>query len=209
MKNLNKFFFSNKKMILSLLFVLLIILSIFVLKNMTKNQKNGNNKNSQEIVDNILNLNSYKAKIKVQVNSNKNQNKYILLQEHNSEKGCIQEVLEPENIAGVKITKKDNTLNIENTNLDLKTIFENYSGLEDNSLDLINFISEFKESNKSKYEEKDGEIIMTTKSNKENKYTKNKVLYIDKYNALPKKLIIKDNNQNTTIFIEYTEIELN
>jgi len=205
----NNFFLSNRKSILSVIFVLLIILSLFVIKTMTKNQKNGNNMNSQEIVDSILNLNSYKTKIKVQVNSNKNKNQYILWQEYNSENGCVQEVLEPENIAGIKITKKDNILNIENTNLNLKTIFENYIGLEDNSLDLSNFIKDFKESNKSKYEEKDGEIIMTTKSNKENKYTKNKVLYIDKYSALPKKLIIKDNNQNTTIFIEYTEIELN
>ena len=28
--------------------------------------------NSQEIVDNILNVNSYKAKVSVQINSNKN-----------------------------------------------------------------------------------------------------------------------------------------
>ncbi len=205
----NNFFLSNRKFILSVIFVLLIISSLFVIKTMTKNQKNGNNMNSQEIVDNILNLNSYKTKIKVQVNSNKNQNQYILWQEYNSENGCVQEVLEPENIAGIKITKKDNILNIENTNLNLKTIFENYIGLEDNSLDLVNFISEFKESNKSKYEEKDGEIIMTTKSNKENKYTKNKALYIDKEKTLPKKLIIEDNNQNTTIVIEYIEVELN
>ena len=210
MKKNKNIFQCNKISILFIIIGVLFIISIvLIIKTMTKNQKNGNNMNSQEIVDSILNLNSYKTKIKVQVNSNKNKNKYILRQEYNSENGCVQEVLEPENIAGIKITKKDNILNIENTNLNLKTIFENYIGLEDNSLDLINFISEFKESNKSKYEEKDGEIIMITKSNKENKYTKNKVLYIDKYNALPKKLIIKDNNQNTTIFIEYTEIELN
>lgn len=210
MKKNKNIFQCNKISILFIIIgVLLIISIVLIIKTMTKNIKNGNNMNSQEIVDSILNLNSYKTKIKVQVNSNKNKNKYILWQEYNSENGCVQEVIEPENIAGIKITKKDNILNIENTNLNLKTIFENYIGLEDNSLDLINFISEFKESNKSKYEEKDGEIIMTTKSNKENKYTNNKVLYIDKYSALPKKLIIKDNNQNTTIFIEYTEIELN
>ena len=205
----NNFFLSNRKSILSVIFVLLIILSLFVIKTMTKNQKNGNNMNSQEIVDNILNLNSYKTKIKVQVISNKNKNQYILWQEYNSENGCVQEVLEPENIAGIKITKKDNILNIENTNLNLKTIFENYIGLEDNSLDLSNFIKDFKENNKTKYEEKNGEIIMITKSNKENKYTKNKVLYIDKESNLPKKLIINDDNQNTTIVIEYIEVELN
>ena len=200
---------NRKKVFFILIIIILIIFFMFFLfKIMTKNKKNGNNMNSQEIVDNILNLNSYKAKVKVQVNSNKKQNKYILWQEYNSENGCIQEVIEPENIAGIKITKKENSLIIENTELNLKTIFENYIGLEDNSLDLINFINEFKENNESYYEEKNEEIIMITKSNKENKYLKNKVLYINRENIIPKKLIIQDNNQNTTIIIEYIEIEL-
>ena len=175
---------------------------------MTKSQKNGNNMNSQEIVDKILNLSSYKTKIKVQVNSNKNKNKYILRQEYNTENGSVQEVIEPENIAGVRIIKKDNNLKIENSELDLRTIFENYNGLEDNSLDLINFINEYKQSSEKNLEEKNGEIIMKTKSNKENKYLKNKTLYINKKNFMPTKLIIQDNNQNTTINIEYIEIEI-
>ena len=175
---------------------------------MIKNKKNGNNMNSQEIVDNILNLKSYKSKIKVQVNSNKNQNKYILRQEYNTENGCVQEVIEPENIAGVKISKKDNNLKIENSQLDLKKVYENYIGLEDNSLDLISFINDYKENSKSDYDEKNNEIIMKTKVNKNNSYLNNKTLYIDKESILPKKLIIQDNNQNTTIFIEYIEIEL-
>lgn len=208
MKSKRNYFLYNKKLLLCVIIVLFIILGTVIVKNVTKKQKSGNNMNSQEIVDNILNLNSYKAKVKVQVNSNKKQNKYILWQEYNSENGCIQEVIEPENIAGIKITKKENSLIIENTELNLKTIFENYIGLEDNSLDLINFINEFKENNESYYEEKNEEIIMITKSNKENKYLKNKVLYINRENIIPKKLIIQDNNQNTTIIIEYIEIEL-
>ncbi len=210
MRKKQNFFMRNKKIFFILILIILIIfLAIFISKNMTKKQKNGNNMNSQEIVDTILNLSSYKTKINVQVNSNKNQNKYILRQEYNTENGSIQEVIEPENIAGAKIIKKDNNLKIENCQLDLRTIFENYNGLEDNSLDLINFINEYKESNKSNFEEKNGEIIIKTKSNKDNKYLKNKTLYINKENLKPKKLIIQDNNQNTTIIIEYIEVELN
>lgn len=208
MRKKQNFLIQNKrKLIIVLLVLLIIIVSVFISKNMTKNQKNGNNMNSQEIVDNLLNLSSYKAKVKVQVNSNKNKNKYILWQEYNSEHGCIQEVIEPENIAGVKIIKKDNNLRIENCELDLKTIFENYNGLEDNSLDLINFISEYKQ-NESNFEEKNEEIIMKTKSNKENRYLNNKILYINKQKNIPIKLVIQDNNQNTTINIEYIEIQL-
>ena len=210
MRKKQNFFMRNKKLFFILILIILIIfLAIFISKNMTKNQKNGNNMNSQEIVDHILNLSSYKTKINVQINSNKNQNKYVLRQEYNAENGSIQEVIEPENIAGVKIIKKDNNLKIENCELDLRTIFENYNGLEDNSLDLIDFINEYKESNKSNFEEKNGEIIMKTKSNKDNKYLKNKTLYINKQRIMPTKLIIQDNNQNMTIIIEYIEVELN
>ena len=209
MKNNKKLCMLNKKIKLIIVLGMMIIISIIILKNMTKNRNNGNNINSQKIVDNILDLSSYKSKISIQVNSNKNQNKYILRQEYNTENGSIQEVIEPENIAGVKIIKKDNNLKIENCELDLKTIFENYNGLEDNSLDLISFIKEYKQSSKSKFEEKNGEIIMRIKSNKENKYLKNKILYINKKNSMPTKLIIQDNNQNTTIIIEYIEVELN
>ena len=191
MKNKQSFFIRNKKLLFILIIIIVIIfLSIFISKNVIKKQKNGNNMNSQEIVDNILNLKSYKSKISVQVNSNKNQNKYILTQEYNTENGCIQEIIEPENIAGVKIIKKDNNLKIENSQLDLKKIYENYLGLEDNSLDLICFINEYKDNPKSEFEEKNGEIIMKTKVNKNNLYLKNKTLYINKENIRPTKLII-------------------
>lgn len=210
MKNKQSFFIRNKKLLFILIIIIVIIfLSIFISKNVIKKQKNGNNMNSQEIVDNILNLKSYKSKISVQVNSNKNQNKYILTQEYNTENGCIQEIIEPEKIAGVKIIKKDNNLKIENSQLDLKKIYENYLGLEDNSLDLICFINEYKDNPKSEFEEKNGEIIMKTKANKNNLYLKNKALYINKEKIRPTKLIIQDNNQNSTIIIEYNEIELN
>ena len=74
MRNRQSFFIRNKKLLFILIvIILIIILSIFISKNVIKNKKNGNNMNSQEIVDNILNLKSYKSKISVQVNSNKNQ----------------------------------------------------------------------------------------------------------------------------------------
>ena len=199
----------NKKIILFIFIILIIIFGIIPGIKMIKNTKSGNNISSQEIVDKILNINSYIAKIKVQINSNKNKNIYILRQEYNTENGFVQEVIEPTNIAGVKIIRKDNILTIENTELDLKTIFENYNGLENNNLDLINFINEYKENDKSFFEEKNSEIILKTSSEKDNIYQKNKVLYIDKNNIIPTKLIVQDYNQNSTIIIEYNEIELN
>lgn len=200
---------SNKKIFYIMILVVIILLGIIIYKNVIKKSKNGNNMSSQEIVDYILNKTTYTAKISVQVNSNKNTNKYILNQKFNSENESIQEVIEPSNIAGVKIIKKDGNLKIENTTLNLSKIFENYKGLGENCLDLNTFIDDYKKNEKSNFEENDKEIIMKTKSSNRNKYTENKILYINKETKLPTKLIIEDNNQNMTINIQYNEIEFN
>lgn len=197
----------NKILFLIILIVLLIV-GLIIYKIKIKNLKNVNNISSQEIVDYFLSIKSYKSKINVQVNSNKNSNKYIMEQEYNTENGSIQTVIEPENIAGVKISLKDNLLKIENTNLSLSQMFENYQGLEDNSLDLISFIEDYKTNEKSIFEENENEVILKTKNHSKNKYNKNKVLYINKENKLPTKLIVEDDNQNTTINIKYINIEI-
>ena len=175
---------------------------------MTKNKKSVNNMNSQEIVDYILNINSYKANATVQINSNKNSNKYILKQEYNQNES-IEEILEPSNIKGIKIINKEGNLIVENSNLNLSTIFENYQILEENYLDLSTFINECNESNNYKYEEENDSLIIKLKSNKDNKYIKNKILYINKSKAIPTKLVIEDDNKKIQVNIEYNEIELN
>ena len=198
-----------KKIVYIILIVFLIIIGIVILKKMIKNTKMGNNMSSQEIVDYILNIKSYKSNVSVQVNSNKNSNKYILEQEYNTENGSIQVIIEPANIAGVKISLKDEILKIENTNLKLSEIFENYKVLEDNSLDLISFIEDYKNYDKSFVEENENEVILKTKNNNDNKYNQNKILYINKETKFPTKLIVTDNNQNITINIKYNNIEIN
>ena len=199
----------KKGMIFIIIGVLIITIGVIISKNMIKNSKIGNNINSQEIVDYILNINSYKANITVQVNSNKNTNKYILEQEYNTENGSIQVVIEPSNIAGVKTILKDGNLRIENTNLNLSKIFENYKELGENSLDLISFINDYKIYDKASFKENNNEIVLKTKTNNQNRYNQNKILYINKEKRVPTKLIVEDNNQNTTINIQYNSIEIN
>ena len=109
-------------------------------------------------------------------------------------------ILEPKNIEGIKIIKNDGTLKIENNNLNLSKIYENYNELQDNDIDLSSFIKDYRTSSDSSYKENENEIIMSTN---------NKVLYIDRKKVLPLKLIITNNNQKTTINIKYNEIELN
>jgi hypothetical protein len=199
----------KKRYWLILLIIIIVIGIIIFSKNTAKVFKNGNTKTSQEIVDYILNISSYNLKVTVEVISNKNNNKYILNQQYVSPSISKQEVIEPSNISGVKITNDGTNLKLENSNLNLSTIFENYNYLGDNCLDLICFIENYKTNSESEFIEEENQIIMKTKSGNENKYTKNKVLYIDKQTCNPTKLEIKDNNEKATVYILYNEVEIN
>ena len=199
----------KKKYWLILLIILIIIGGIFFYKNRVKNSKSGNNKTSQEIVDYILNISSYEVQVTVNVTSNKNSNKYVLKQIYQSPNKSMQEVIEPSNIEGVKIENDGTNLKLENSQLNLNKILENYNYLGDNCLDLYSFIEDYKQDNKSKFEEKDTEIIMKTCSNIDNIYIQEKILHIDKKTMNPTQMEIKDNKQKTTIYILYNEVKVN
>ena len=182
---------------------------IIFYKNRVKDFKIGNNKTSQEIVDYILNISSYEVQVTVNVTSNKNTNKYILKQTYQSPNIGMQEVIEPSNIAGVKIENDGTNLKLENSQLNLNSILENYNYLGNNCLDLHSFIEDYKQDKNAKFEEKDEEIIMKTNSNIDNIYIQEKVLHIDKKTYNPTQMEIKDNQQKTTIYILYNEVKVN
>lgn len=198
----------KKKKIITICFIIFLILIVFLFCYfyMVKNSKIGNNKSSQEMVDDILNIKTYEAVIEVDIKSNKNENKYIIKQEYDGENKNSQEVLEPSNIKGVKITKTNGELKLENTNLNLVSIFENYEYLSENNLDLDTFISDYKENDNSKYTENQEQIIMKTTSKKDSKI--NKTLYINKKTGKVEKLEIEDANKKTAVNILYKEIEV-
>lgn len=198
----------KRKFIVILLIILLLagIVSFFIFfpKKTAKNLKVGNNTSSQEIVDYILNISSYETKIEVEVKSNKNENRYILKQRYLKGLKTEQEVLEPSNIAGTKIVKEGNQLKLENTNLSLNSVFENYEYVSDNCLDLSCFMEDYKEDQKANWKEENNQIIMTTTKNQETK-----TLWIDRLLAKPTKLEIKWTNKNTGIYILYNEVNIN
>ena len=190
----------KKKYWIILLIIVLGISGIFFYKSRVKNSKIGNNKTSQEIVDNILNISSYEVNVTVNVTSNKNSNKYVLKQTYQNPNKSTQEVIEPSNIAGVKIENDGTSTKIENSQLNLSTILDNYNYLGDNCLDLYSFIEDYKKEEKSQFEETDTEIVMKTS---------NKTLHIDKKSHNPRQMEIKDNKQKTTINILYNEVKVN
>jgi outer membrane lipoprotein-sorting protein len=200
----------NKKILICLFVVIalfIIIFSIVLKNNVAKKSKIGNNSTSQEVLDYILNIRSYEVTIEVTVKSNKNENKYIIKQIYNGPEDNMQEVLEPSNIAGVKIIKNGNSLKLENSNLNLVSMFENYEYISENSLDLSSFIEEYKTDEKAMMKEKDNKVIMQTSSG--NKLKKHKTLYINKETGMPERMEIQDDNKNIAVYILYNEVKVN
>lgn len=198
----------KKKNIFFLLAIIIIvgiiIFSIFFSRGTAKTLKIGNNSSSQEIIDYILNISSYETKIEVEVNSNKNKNQYILKQQYKAPDESTQEIIEPSNISGVKFVKKGNELRIENTNLSLNSIFQNYEYVSDNILDLSCFIKDYQLDERANWREENSQIIMMTKKDKEEKN-----LWIDRTTAKPIKLEVKWTNKNNTVYILYNEVNIN
>lgn len=203
----------NRRILLFIGVLIGILLIIFIINFTRKDYKNINignnisNKTLDDVEEYILNISSYKAKLEVTINSNKNTNKYILTQVHNKDED-VQEIISPENIKGMKLLYKDNTLTIKNTMLDLQKVYNNYPYIESNNLWLNSFIEEYKISKNKKIFNEDENIIILIEVGMDSKI-KYKELYLDKKTLKPTKLLLQDNNKKAIIYILYNEIELN
>ena len=187
-------------------------ITYFFQKNNYKTVEFGNNniKSAEDIKEYILNISSYEAEISLEVNSNKTTNKYKLKQKYARPNLFKQEILEPQNIQGLTTIYDGKNLKIENTNLGLNEVYENYQYISQNSLCLYDFIEEYKSSTNTKYEEKDDEVIMQVKvENSNNQYISYKKLYISKKTNKPIKMEIEDMNQKKLVYIQYNEIKIN
>ena len=203
---------NNKKIIFIIISVLLIIgSSLFLFKNNYKKVNLGNNitKSQEKLEEYILNINSYEAEVEVTINSNKNTNKYLIKQKFCSPNTFSQEVIQPENIAGLKTILDGEKLTIENSKINLTQIYENYEYLNENSLSLYDFIQDYMQDTNSKYIKNEDNIILETKPKQENPYLKNKKLYLDGKTGMPIKMEVQDNNQNTLVYILYKEVKIN
>lgn len=213
-----KFIRLNKKSLIILICIILAITIIsvyFINKNnkiFNKNFNIGNNitsKSIQEIEQYILNISSYEAKAEVMIKSNKNINKYVLKQEYNNSGKIEQIVLEPSNIEGLTISYNEGNLTINNTKLNLQTVYNNYKYVVDNNLWLNSFIKDYRESNNKSISENSDYIVMTVDISDSNNYGKIKILYINKTTGNPEKMLIQDKNQKNMVYILYSEIRIN
>ena len=118
-----------------------------------------------------------------------------------------QEILQPENIAGVVTTYEEGKLTLYNSQLELSQVYEDYAYMTNNALWLNSFVEEFKNNTeKTKISYENNNIILEVKN--ERRYDYRKKLYINKENGKLLQLIVQDINQKQTICIEYTELEI-
>lgn len=199
----------NNKKILILLFIFIIIIITIFLIMYYKNNKNGNttiNKSEEEIINSILEMKSYNAKLDITIETNKNKTKYKVKQSLENGK-ANQEVIEPQNIAGVTTEYDGINLKIKNNKLNLETTFENYQYIVENRLWLDSFIEEYKTLENTKISSNKDDIILEVKRT-DNPYNIYKKLYIDKKTGNPIKMIVQDINKKTLVYILYTEIKI-
>lgn len=205
------------KIIILVIVLAIMIFTVYVFTNKSikmfnKNLNIGNNitnKSIQEIEKYILNISSYEAKLEVTVQSNKNTNKYILEQKYHKGKKEEQIVLEPSNIEGLTISYENEKLTINNTKLNLQTVYDNYEYITDNNLWLKSFIKDYEEGNSKNISEDSKNIIMTVDISQSSNYGKVKILYINKETGNPEKMLIQDKNQKNIVYILYNEIRIN
>ena len=201
------------KKIITIVIVIVIIIIMFFIKFNYKSLKFGNNmssKSADEIKEYILGINSYEAKSTIRIESNKNVNEYVIKEQYKKEDNIYkQEVIQPENIAGICYMYDGYNLKIENNKLNLTKIYENYQYIGENTITLIGFINDYKVAEESNVSQTDNEIILEIKVKSANKYIANKKLYIDRNTGNPSKLEIKDITQKAKIYISYNEIKIN
>lgn len=194
----------NKKIIIIISVIFLIIILILYYK--TKISGNNISKSINDLKDYILNISSYEATLEVEVISNKNTNKYLLKQWYASPNIFKQEVQEPENINGLTIIYDGSNLKIQNSRLNLQKIYNEYSYLSSNILTINGFIERCKEIQPT-YRETENELNIEIINSK--KYIKYQCLVIDKKTRKPIRMEIKDENQNTLVYILYKEVTIN
>ena len=159
----------KKRNIIICLIIFLILLFIFI-KFEYKNLVSGNNINKSD-KNNILNISSYEATVTLEIHSNKNTNKYVMKQEFKKPDIFSQEVIEPAYLKGLTIKNEGSNITVENKNLELKTLYEDFSNNISN-LSLISFVNNYKKEIENSIKETEKETIMETKIEKNNNITR-------------------------------------
>ena len=144
--------------------IIAIIVFLFFCYNSSETGNTTINKTEEEMIQDVLNISFYRAQLKIKIASNKNENQYIVKQEV-TKNMVRQEILQPENIAGVVTTYEEGKLTLYNSQLELSQVYEDYAYMTNNALWLNSFVEEFKNNTeKTKISYENNNIILEVKN---------------------------------------------
>lgn len=195
----------NRKMILIIILLFFLLILVFLYY---KFQNKGNTINNKEDLENkFLNISNYKASAKITVTSNKTVNSYNINQIEKPNYS-YEEILNEENIVEMKIELDNEVLKITNMKLNLEKVFKDYKNISDNILFLSTVIKDYlNEENEKEIIEEENEFIISVNL-KNNKYIKQKKLYINKVDLKPTKMIVLNKDKKEITSIIYTNMEI-
>lgn len=186
-----------KKVLLSVL-----VFSIFLV-SCVKNDTNSILKKLDKTLDNYI---GYEAKAELQFNMDKGETVYLLDEMYRQNGEIKLSILEPSENKGITIEYKDDKIFLNNASIRQSISLKGIKGLNRSLLfgevfesrELIDSVRE-EESEEGKYYV----ISYTLRDN--NRYNKEKIIYLDKKDFKPYKMIILDGENNPRISIEYKD----
>ena len=196
----------KRKIFIIFIIILLILILFFVIRKI-KNGNNISNKSADEIIEYILNIQSYEADVTINITTNKTNNTYKAKQQYlKNEKIYKQKITDDKYLDEMTICYNNETLTITNSKIEPAIIYNKYGELIQNNLSLESFINDYNSNKNSTIEENNEYIILYVPKDDKNNV---KSLYITKSTNKISKMIIENGTQKSTTYIEYNEIKIN
>lgn len=196
----------KRKIFIIFIIILLILILFFVIRKI-KNGNNISNKSADEIIEYILNIQSYEADVTINITTNKTNNTYKAKQQYlKNEKIYKQKITDDKYLDEMTICYNNETLTITNSKIEPAIIYNKYGELVQNNLSLESFINDYNSNKNSTIEENNEYIILYVPKDDKNDV---KSLYINKSTNKISKMIIENGTQKSTTYIEYNEIKIN
>lgn len=196
----------KRKIFIIFIIILLILILFFVIRKI-KNGNNISNKSADEIIEYILNIQSYEADVTINITTNKTNNTYKAKQQYlKNEKIYKQKITDDKYLDEMTICYNNETLTITNSKIEPAIVYNKYGELIQNNLSLESFINDYNSNKNSTIEENNEYIILYVPKDDKNNV---KSLYINKSTNKISEMIIENGTQKSTTYIEYNEIKIN
>lgn len=155
----------------------------------------------------VNNISSYECIADVLVIGNKSPSNYKFKHTYKSPSTYKIETLEPEELKGNIVEYVDSKINLKSITGD-EVELPNQGEISKN-LFLGDFINNYKEAKNLEISEDEENIILEIKINNKSEYFETQILYVNKKQLIPQKMIILDNKEQKRFEVSYSNFRFN